>query len=217
MYLLDSDAARCLCQYQLLHELAGALECSLTDFAVLPQLRFQLKLGKSKALEKLGSLEAIQLAEQLVASATEVTVSVESANAMLLSGRPDIDAGELILFAALCDDESSALVTGDKRALVALSHLTEGPRDALWGRLICLEEAVTLIVKHIGFETVSQKIRARPEVNTALSLAFGRSEAASRTSALEGLSSYIKDVMRSTQGKYLLKQFPIHGICLGCR
>lgn len=216
MYLLDSDAARCLCQYELLHELADALGCSLLDFAVLPQLRFQLRLGKPNAMDKLGSAEAIELAELLVAQASEVTVSANSANALLLSNRPDIDAGELILFAALCDDAASTLVTGDKRALVALSAVADPALETLWARLICLEEAIALIIKHVGFEAVSQKIRARPDVNVALSIAFGRSTAAPSPSVLEGLASYVSDVMQSTQGKYHLKQFAVHGACLSC-
>lgn len=216
MYLLDSDAARCLCQYQLLHELADALGCTLADFAILPQLRFQLNLGKPKALEKLGTPEAVHLAQQLVEAAAEVTVSANSANAMLLTNRPDIDAGELILFAALCDAEDGTLVTGDKRALAALSGLAEEPIEAMWGRLICLEEAIALVIKHIGFETVSSKIRARPEVNMAISLAFGRSVPSPLASVLEGLSSYVGEVILATKGKYHLKDFPAHGVCLSC-
>lgn len=60
MYLLDSDAAKSLCQYLLLDELALALECPLSDFAILPQLRFQLRLNKpDAALKKLGSQDAV--------------------------------------------------------------------------------------------------------------------------------------------------------------
>lgn len=216
MYLLDSDAARCLCQYQLLHELAGALDCTLADFAVLPQLRFQLKLGKPKALEKLGTPEAVYLAQQLVDAAAEVTVSATSANAMLLTNRPDIDAGELVLFAALCDGEDGTLITGDKRALAALSDLAGAPIDEVWGRLICLEEAIALVIKHIGFDVVSARIRARPEVNMAISIAFGRSAPSPLESVLEGLSSYVEEVILATQGKYQLKNFPTHGTCLSC-
>jgi hypothetical protein len=216
VYLLDSDAARCLCQYRLILELADALDCSLADFAILPQLRFQLKLGQPKAIEKLGSAEAVEVAEQLVAAATEVAVSANSANAMLLADRPDIDAGELILFAALCDEEDCTLITGDKRALIALSAFTQAPIGAIWPRLICLEEAIAVIIKHNGLATVSMKIRARPEVNTAITLAFGHSLASPLSEVLEGLSSYVSDLMRATHGKYQLKHFPKHGICLNC-
>lgn len=216
MYLLDSDAARCLCQYQLLTDLVDALGCTLADFAILPQLRFQLKLGKSKALEKLGTPEAVELAQQLVDAAAEVTVSADSANAMLLTNRPDIDAGELVLFAALCDAEDGTLITGDKRALAALSGLAEKPIEAMWGRLICLEEAIALVIRHIGFEAVSSKIRARPDVNMAISMAFGRSAPSALESALEGLLSYVGEVILATQGKYHLKNFPNYGICLNC-
>ena len=128
MYLLDSDAAKSLCQYLLLDELALALECPLSDFAILPQLRFQLRLNKpDAALKKLGSQDAVVTAQRLVEAATEVQVVTDSANTILELNRPDIDSGEAILFAAVSQDEDDALITGDKRALIALSEISEVP------------------------------------------------------------------------------------------
>jgi hypothetical protein len=214
MYILDSDAARTLCQYGLVEELAAALGVSLSDFAVLPQLKYQLKIGSTKAIEVLGSQQAVELADKLIEAALEVSVSTNSANLILLSDRPDIDAGELILFVALADNEKASMVTGDKRALAALSSITAVRLLTLWPRLICLEEAIALLIAHSGLSLVSGKIRARPDVNVALTLAFGKSAPQSLGGVLEGLSSYVADVIVRTNTKYQIKNFPNHGICL---
>ncbi|MFP3925900.1 hypothetical protein [Pseudomonas sp. W5-36] len=205
MYLLDSDAAKKICQYHLLHELAGALNCALCDFAVLPQLKFQLKLTKDdKALAKLGTQEAVDLARQLVAAACEVQVVAQSANPLLLLNRPDIDSGEATLFAALYGNEAE-LLSGDKRAYVALSKVDDVPTvDALWAHLICLEEAMWLVLKHIDFQHVSDKVRARPDVDMAISISFGRTAANPLETVNEALWGYLRSLRTDTGGKYLL-------------
>lgn len=205
MYLLDSDAAKKICQYHLLHELAGALNCAMGDFAVLPQLKFQLKLSKDeKALAKLGTEEAVALARQLVAAASEVEIVAEAANPLLQLNRPDIDSGEATLFAALHGNEESELLSGDKRAYVALSRV-DGMAvvDALWSRLICLEEAVYLIVRNTDFQLISDKIRARPEVDMAVSISFGRVIANPPETVIEALQGYMHSLVGDTGGKYI--------------
>lgn len=206
MYLLDSDAAKCLCQYLLIEDLAIALGIDLTNFAVLPQLRFQLHLANdSKALKKLGSAEAVTSARKLIESANEVVVLVQSANYLLLANRPDIDEGELALFAALCDDASRRLVTGDKRALIALSQI----KDVLsftWYQIMCLEEAIAILTCHYGHDHVSARVRRRPDVNLALSIAFGRTMANDAAGTKNGLRSYLGALNGDTGGKYI----PVH-------
>jgi len=205
LYLLDSDAARKLCQYQLIHELTRALECALTDLAVLPQLIFQLRLNNPEnALKKLGSNESVTMAIELVRHANTVEVLIEQSNHILDFERPDIDSGEAVLFAALYQNAQDRLISGDKRAFVALSNITDPiPTEGIWARLICLEEAILLILEREGFDLVSAKVRARSDVDKAISMVFGRTQAANHASVLEALNSYIKDLDRSTGGKWL--------------
>lgn len=203
-YLLDSDAAKILCQYGLIEDLATALGISLSDFSVLSQLRFQLHVADPpKALKKLGTEMAVAQVKLLVSQASEVIVLVDSANYALLEGTPDIDGGELALFAALCENSSAGLITGDKRSLVALCKVGATIQDSFsWAQILCLEEALALLVEHFGWSYVSDRVRARPDVNIALSTVFGRSVAASEQAISEGLQSYLRDVQSRTSGKY---------------
>lgn len=209
MFLLDSDVVKKICQYHLLHELAAALCCGLNGFAVLPQLKFQLKLAnQAKAVQKLGSEEAAELARQLVAAAAEVQVVAETANPILELNRPDIDSGEATLFAALHGVAADSLISGDKRAFVALSEINGvAVVDGLWARLICLEEAMQLIVRSANFNEVSAKVRTKPAVDTALSIVFGRAAPNPQHMVLEALVSYMGDLHARTEGKYIMGRF----------
>ena len=204
-YLIDSDVARCMCTYGLIEDLATALGVGVPDFFILSQLQYQLRLANpAKALKKLGSLEGVQQARHLVEKASEVVVMTESANYVLLDGTPGIDGGELALLAALCDNPDTGLVTGDKRALVALCQLT-GPIESkfTWAQILCLEEAVARIVAHFGLDHVSRKVRAQPGANTALDIIFGKSQASKIEEVNAGFMSYLNDLLTQTQGKYV--------------
>lgn len=205
MYLLDSDAARKLCQYELICELTQALECSLTDLAVLPQLSFQLRLNNpAAALKKLGSEAAVALAGELVRHAKVVEVRIDQSNFFLNAERPDIDTGEAVLFAALYQSSADRMISGDKRAFVALSKIDDAEATTdLWVRLICLEEALILILEHGRFDEISARIRTRSDVDKALSMAFGRSQAAERLSVISALTSYTDDLCRKTGQRWL--------------
>jgi hypothetical protein len=203
-YLLDSDAAKAVCQYGLIEDLATALGVALSDFSILSQLRFQLHVGdRARALKKLGSEMAIDQVGLLVSQASEVVVLVDSANYALLEGTPDIDGGELALFAALCEDSTAGLITGDKRSLVALCKVGSTIQDSFcWAQILCLEEALALLVDHFGWSYVSERVRARLDVNSAISTIFGRSAPADQQAISEGLQSYLRDVQSRTAGKY---------------
>lgn len=207
MYLLDSDAARKLCQYELIEELIASLGCAMGDLAVLPQLRFQLRLSNdAKAFEKLGSAGAVDLAKQLVAVAREVEVSTITANPLLELNRPDIDSGEATLFAALWDCPDSSLVSGDKRAFVALATVDGIPAiDGLWARMLCLEEALLYLARDGDFQTVSNKVRNRLDVDISIGISFGRSAPAPQQTVIDALQSYIDHLRHQTYGKYSLR------------
>ncbi|KHS05255.1 MULTISPECIES: hypothetical protein [Xanthomonas] len=203
-YLIDSDAAKALCQYGLIEDLATALGVTLRDFSILAQLRYQLHLASpAKALRKLGSNLAVDLANLLVAQASEVVVLLESANYSLLEGTPDIDGGELALFAAMCDDANAGLITGDKRSLVALCKVEGKIQESFtWAQILCLEETIAILIGHFGWEYVSDRIRIRPDVNNAVSNIFGRSAPAAEAAISEGLQSYLNELQAKTAGKY---------------
>ncbi len=206
-WLLDSDAAACMCKYELVRDLSRAMGVTLADLCVLPQLRYQLQLNKpAKALARLGSKMAVAQAKLLIKHAAEVVVRQDSANFALLEGTPDIDGGELALFAAMLDSSDSGLLTGDKRSLVALSKMQGTIKDSVsWLRILCTEEALALLIEHFGHAYISRKVRARLDANIGLAIIFGRAAPSSVQSIDQGLRSFVLDLARKTGGSYVLR------------
>ena len=202
MYLLDSDVARKMAQYTLIDDMVACLRCRLADLAVLPQLKFQLGIGTAKALRKLGNEAAVAAANKLIDAAQEISLGPEAANTLLELNRPDIDSGEQVLFAALLLDASRQLVSGDKRAMVALSQIET--IEHVWASLRCLEDLVLLMVHAMAFDALSANIRGRADADISLSIIFGRSQAAPKASVLEALGSYLNQLINDTGGRYVI-------------
>lgn len=202
MYLLDSDVARKMAQYTLIDDMVACLGCGLSDLAVLPQLKFQLRIGTAKALLKLGDEAAVEAATKLINAAQEISLGPEAANTLLALNRPDIDFGEQVLFAALLLDASRELISGDKRAMVALSQIET--IEHVWPLLRCLEDLLLLMVRAVAFDALSARIRGRADADIGLSIIFGRSQAASKESVIEGLSSHLNQLIKDTGGRYVI-------------
>lgn len=205
MLLLDSDAARKLCQFDLVEFLLASIELEASNLGVLPQLKFQLHLNnEEKAIRKLGSRVALENARKLVSSASEVEISANSANPILTLDRPDLDTGELTLFAALSEIEKGQLLSGDKRAYIALSKVEPIQEiQDLWIRFLCLEEAILIILSRSDFTSVAQRIRSNPNVDKAVALTFGASTPSPKDSVEEALKSYVNHLEQVTAGRYI--------------
>lgn len=71
-------------------------------------------------------------------------------------------------------------------------------------RLICLEEAIYLLLQSTECEGVSDQVRAQPEVGTSFGIALGRTIARSTDAVLRAIQSHIQSQAKKTGGKYLL-------------
>ncbi|QEY17553.1 hypothetical protein D0C16_17120 [Cellvibrio sp. KY-GH-1] len=205
LYLLDSDVAKKLVQYNLIAELIHGLGCKESDLAILPQLKYQLGLhlvDKSKALRKLGTSQAVSAAVRLVTNATEVVITSNAANPILSLNHPNLDSGEKTLLAALATQVDDKLISGDKRALVAISKIGDLPIENLWARILSLEEAIFIIAISNTFKNISDKICSQPSVDTAISIVFGKSTKNDFESVKEGLISFMQSLRVDTQGCY---------------
>lgn len=214
-YLLDSDAAKKLCQYSLIQELADTLGIALSEFTILPQLKFQLYATKpAKALKKLGSADAVAQLHLLLDQATEVEIGLDGAALIPWLDRPDIDSGEQLLFAVLIEQPDTQLLTGDKRALTSFAKIENPPpTPLLWPRILCFEDALLLLVTLGPFDIVSQNIRMHLEVDTATSIVFGLHTAHAKESVIAGLASYVRSIKNETGGAYIPKTIVPATLC----
>lgn len=204
--LVDNDVLVKGACYGLLSELVTSISGTPSSCAVLGAARFVVpkaierqKLQRDTSiahevfhdfLEQIGVVEPTDAEEQLAAELEA------AAQALALN----LDAGESQLVAILVARALPRLLTGDKRAIVALEQLVETVPDLhpLTARVHCLEQAVRRLVESVGSEVVRRAVCAEPRVDKALSICFScSSPEANPLSIAAGLESYIADLHAS--------------------
>lgn len=154
------------------------------------------------AMGELRSL--LEACGQLEPDDNEVRIAAALADVAQDRGLP-LDPGEAQLAAIVANRSLPMLVTGDKRAIAALSQLIEGmaDRDAFVGRLACLEQIILAIAELIGDVAVRERICAEPEVDGAMRLACSCGRAAWDPAQLrEACASFIR-ALRTEVGDLL--------------
>ncbi|MBE5317463.1 MAG: hypothetical protein H4O13_18880 [Xanthomonadales bacterium] len=119
----------------------------------------------------------------------------------VLQGQTGIDPGEAVLVAALLNQSGRNLVTGDKRALGALSalHAALG-EDALTGRFLCTPQLLWHALSALGVDALVEHVRRYPDYDKATLAVFGRTGPRSKEDIEAGLRSYLADLDRAAPG-----------------
>ncbi|MGA3941091.1 hypothetical protein ACI2TU_07790 [Ralstonia nicotianae] len=201
--LLDNDALLKLVRYDLLDAALDALQATRDDVQVLAQSKYVLLPAKDRLKRCKDEASATRL-EEFLASAARIDAERIDADALdALTAQPNLDAGEALLLATAATDRDTLVVTGDKRALVALcsDHSLASVQQSLEGRVITLEILFALLTQH-EHELVQHQVRSNPDVDRALGNIFGVSSPANRDSVREALLSYINS-LREVVGKLL--------------
>lgn len=109
----------------------------------------------------------------------------------------DLDGGESQLCAMALHRGMALLLTGDKRAIIALERIcsVSGILGALGGRIACMEQAISGVTDRIGPIVARDAICAEPHVDKAISICFECSQSTARQNFHPvGLASYIEDL-----------------------
>lgn len=111
----------------------------------------------------------------------------------------EFDTGESQLLAMLLARRAKLLVTGDKRAIVAV---TEVCGDAADGRIACFEQVVTTTIKAVGVAPVRGAVCGEPRADQATTncCACSSSNDPSMEDVIAGLKSYINDLRTKAGG-----------------
>lgn len=137
----------------------------------------------------------------------EIRIAAEFAAMAQDRGLP-LDPGEAQLAAIAANRALPLMVTGDKRAISALSQLMEGTpiREAFVGRLACFEQIMSAIAGIIGEVAVRELVCSEPEIDGAMSLACSCDRAVWDPAQLrEACSSFIGAV-RAEVGDLLARE-----------
>lgn len=128
----------------------------------------------------------------------EITLAADLAAAAQERGLP-LDAGEAQLVAIVMRRELPLMVTGDKRALSAISELVGNGsmRGLLVGRMACIEQVIKGIAMSLGPVPLRARVCAEPDVDGTMRLTFscGR-EPWQTTQFYDACTSFIGAVKR---------------------
>lgn len=203
--LLDNDIAFKLACYQLADETVAATTINKARPAMLSVSRFVIpkKIATHKRVRS--SATAQSALERLFRSVLfleptedEIALAAVTEAAATRSGL-ELDSGESLLLAILYQRACTYLVTGDKRAVIAMAVVA---KEASEGRVRCLEQLVVHLISQIGVSAVGTQVCAEPLIDTALSISFQCAAPGERSveSILAGLTSYIEYLRREAPG-----------------
>jgi hypothetical protein len=189
-YYIDNDVIFKLSQYDLLDEFIQAYETSFESIFILSTLKYRAYLKEEeRSIEFLGSKEAYDNVVSIVGSCKEAVISDELMKEVIQSDQLNIDHGELILTYCLKETEESKLVTGDKRAVKALSEHSEF--NFCRCKVLILEQILLKMINTLDFGTIRKKISSNPDVDKALRVCFSSKKL---EGVALGLNSYIGDL-----------------------
>lgn len=207
--LLDNDVVLKVASFSLSEESLNVLVSedsppqmlSVGQFVVRGRIERNANLNdRSRAMTALENMlsviEFIEPSDDEIAFAADIETEARQKNL-------ELDSGESQLLAILAHRGFGALVTGDKRAIVAMAVVCP---DIAKFRVVCLEQLISAIVRATGFDDVRAKVCAEPNVDRAITTCFSCSRPSiSQTEAAAGLESYIRDLDRRAPGILMLE------------
>ena len=202
--LVDNDILLKGACYRLLATLV-AMKCGTDRVGYLGAARFVLSKKIRRATLRGDALEAeAELLSFLAEHEAIETTAEEQALAALLEATAqsvpvNLDTGESQLLAVLVFRSLPSLLTGDKRAIIAIERLldtTVALAEAA-GKVTCLEQLVRLAIMNSDVTVLQTAICKEPAVDRALSICFSCFSPEPHSAAvMEGLDSYILDLRK---------------------
>jgi hypothetical protein len=185
--LSDNDILHKLAVCDLFDEFLAYMQTPAKSIVILPTCIFKLRTLLRMQPQALARLEKFCVS---VTSLVDDQIETAVLDTITATGA---DAGEAILAAKVATTPGAYLVTGDKRAINALSTLPAGPvRSALAGRILCFEELILGIMQLHSFEAIAPKLIAGSACDGVLRIAFGLGR--SEVHAKSCLTSYANEL-----------------------
>ena len=200
LILIDNDALLKLARYGLLDEAVELFGCTPNDVRVLATAKYSLLPAKDR-LRLCKDEESTVRVEDFLKTSTPIDATLAAPEFLdRLNAVQNIDAGESLLLAVGATDMNTLVITGDKRCLAALcsDDSVAQVSSALAGRVVSMEVLFSYLVEN-QFVYIQECVRSKPDVDKALSIAFGVSTPADLNSVREGLNSYIKRLRKVTE------------------
>lgn len=183
--LLDNDVLLKAAHWDLLDVLPGLVGCKWPDMACLPQFPPRVARVEAQLFADPSVAHALSARLAFCCELPAPDVGVIAA----LQSLPNIDAGELLLTGALAATPGALLLTGDKRAVTALSA-SPVARDCR-ERFICTEQLLWSALDVLGALEVTRRVRRWSFRDVTARIVVGTEIDKSADELRDGLISYI--------------------------
>ncbi len=204
--ILDNDILIKVGCYSICDEVVAAL-APIGTLSVLGVARFAAPKQAVRSRRISDAASAVLQVQRLLAFLATIEPTPEETQLAaafeqhaLEEGLP-LDGGEGQILAIVASRAGSLMVTGDKRAVASVETILNlaGSRGACDGRIACLEQLMTSVLRFTGVEDLRQRVCREPSADTAISNAFScyADSVAREEDVLAGLGSYVEHVRRS--------------------
>ena len=180
--LADTDAFCKLAISGLFHDAVALLGADITQCGRLPALPYMLQKGR------LRTTYGPAACDNLIALALTMPVLEQPDESWLDKLAPvhAIDVGEAQIF-AMGADTGRLVMTGDKRALIALSDVADFP-EAMTGRIVVMEAILIALCDRFGREEIRRRTQVLAASDKMVQICFSTSNPDPR----DGLLSYFR-------------------------
>lgn len=184
--LLDNDALLKAAHWNLLDAIPLLVGGTWADTACLPQFPQRVRRAEPKLFADAAVANALDACLRSCGALPAPDLQILSA----LQAVPNIDAGELLLVAALATTPQALLLTGDKRALAALA--STGAIAVCQHRFICIEQLLWHGLDQLGANELVKRVRLWPPRDGAARAIVGSTGDKTESDLREGLQSYLR-------------------------
>ncbi len=203
--LIDNDVVLKVSCYMLVDEMLQATTVNSIAPAMLGVGRYVVRGRLDRARHVNDRARARTAFDRLLASLLivepdeqELSMAADMEAAASRQG-VELDGGESQLLAILTNRACRLLLTGDKRAITAMSVVAI---KELSSRVACLEQLIAHLVVTEGVGTVRSRVCVEAEADRAITLCLGctMSVPPGDQDVLDGLASYIRHLDRTAPG-----------------
>ena len=172
--LLDTDFIIKMSRYDLLEAFESVVASRHSKpYRILYEIRTIEKSATPPRFGLLGDAVAKSRCWGFISNCTNLPAASNINIIRDLTAIPEIDSGEALLLEYAIQNPYTCIITGDKRSVGGLCYpALEVYRQALKGRMICLERVIWSIKQAIGFAEVRARIAAQPSCDSGLTNAI---------------------------------------------
>jgi hypothetical protein len=204
LLLIDTDVLVLLAASGLLEQVTLSLGYASGQLRRLSAAPHQIR--KSKSFRDQFGQEVLIKVEPIVEAISEAEPPTDLILLDKLNSMDFIDEGEAQLMALAASQQASLLVTGDKRAVIALAESSaHSCIDALQGRIVPLE--ATLLILLVKTQACDlRKAFSSVLQHKTLRIVLSENTTSNHEKCIEAVRSYYEDLRRQSSG-VLIKPF----------